>query len=168
MEPIETLIKAIKRIKEPRLFNSERGYQGQLKSELDRLLEVRDPQFDHPLVEEEYQKSAEHHGINLRPDIIIHIPFDRGVSPTRKHDNFLVILLKLAANEIKAFENFEALETICSGLNYPIGVAVNVRSNRLFLQKYAAKRKGPYRLVEVAVDLVEGRPVICDITRTIP
>jgi hypothetical protein len=99
--PLETLLSAINHIREPRLFLTERGYQGQLLVEFDKLLEGERDSIARPLVEQEYQKTADKHGITLRPDIIVHIPFERGVSPTRQHDNHLVILLNLAAKKKK-------------------------------------------------------------------
>lgn len=156
MDAIDTLIAAIKRIKEPRLFASERGYQGQLVSELDRLF--GDPgDIARPLVEQEYQKRAKVHGITFRPDIIVHVPFDRGVSPTRQHDNYLVIMLKLSANQKRANEDFAKLSAICSALDYPLGALVNVSSADLWLPHYPRKRGEKFKLHEFAITLRDGR-----------
>ena len=156
----ETLCLAIRQIREPRLFSTERGYQGQLATELDKLIEDQPDAILRPLVEQEYQKTAHAHRITLRPDIIVHIPFDRGVSPTRNYDNHLVILLKLAANQKKAEEDFADLETICSVLDYPLGVFVNITSRQVFLPEYHRQVKGPFGLREVAVDLQHGQPTL--------
>jgi hypothetical protein len=63
MDAVETLISAIELVREPRLFATERGYQGQLASELDRLLEAQGNEITRPLVEQEYQKRqrSRHH-----------------------------------------------------------------------------------------------------------
>jgi hypothetical protein len=160
MNAIKELVSAIDRIREPRLFSSERGYQGQLASELDRLLDVEPKGIMLPLVESEYQKRAKLHGIRLRPDIIVHIPFDRGVSPTRRHDNYLVILLKLGANQKKADRDFTQLSTICSALDYPIGAFINIASSDLWLPHYRAKSADTFTLYEFAITLNDGKPNI--------
>ncbi len=52
---------------------------------------------DYAIVEQEYQKQADLHGMTIRPDIIIHDPFN----PTRHHvrteGNLAVVELKLRA-----------------------------------------------------------------------
>jgi len=160
MEPLQILLSAIESIREPRLFETERGYQGQLAAQIDRFVGREPDRLLRPLVEEEYQKRADQHGIRLRPDIVAHIPFDRGLSPSRKDDNYMVILLKLRANQIKANEDFHDLETICSVLDYPLGVFVNIASETLWLPHYKRKRDAVFALFEVAVRLVDGKPAL--------
>jgi hypothetical protein len=110
-------------------------------------------------VEQEYQKRAKEHGITLRPDIV-HIPFERGVSPTRRYGNYLVILLDLSANQNDAQEDFGQLSTICSSLDYPIGAFINVASTDLWLPHYTAKIDDSFALYEFAVTLRDGCPQI--------
>jgi len=153
VDPIQALYIAITRIREPRLFSTERGYQGQLAAEIDKVIEGEPNSIERPLVEQEYQKTAELHGITLRPDIIVHVPFDRGVSPTRQHDNHLAILLKLAATKQGAEEDFKKLETICSVLDYPIGAFVNIASSDLWLPNYKRQSDKSFILHEIAVHL---------------
>jgi hypothetical protein len=160
MDLMRILLEAIGLVREPSLFRDERGYQGELKSKIDRLIDTKVPlaDFSTPLVQEEYQKRAERHGITLRPDLIIHVPFERGVSPTRKNDNYMVILLKRSAGWAKAKENFSNLEIICSGLNYPVGISINVASSKLWLPKLTPKIPSCFTLHEIAVKLVNGTP----------
>jgi len=158
--PLETLLSAINRIREPRLFLTERGYQGQLLVEFDKLLEGERDSIARPLVEQEYQKTADKHGITLRPDIIVHIPFERGVSPTRQHDNHLVILLNLAAKKKEAEEDFNQLEIMCSVLEYPIGSFVNIASSDLWLPNYTRKSDKKFTLHEIAVQLQNSEPQV--------
>jgi hypothetical protein len=153
MKPLEMLSLAIARIKEPRLFATERGYQGMLVAEIDKLIEAEPNSIERPVVEQEYQKTADRHGITLWPDIVVHVPFERGVSPTRRHDNHLVILLKLRATKSKANEDFKNLEIICSTLDYPCGAFVNVASSNLFLPSYTRESNKNFTLYEVAVCL---------------
>jgi len=139
---------------------TERGYQGQLAAEIDKLIDGETGGIERLLVEQEYQKTAKVHGITLRPDIIVHIPFDRGVSPSRQHDNHLVILLKLSASKKKAEEDFAKLETICSVLHYPIGAFVNIASLDLWLPKYRRRSHEHFVLHEIAVHLKNAEPKI--------
>jgi hypothetical protein len=111
-------------------------------------------------VEQEYQKRAIEHGITLRPDIIIHVPFGRGVSPTRRDDNHLVILLNLSAKRKEAEEDFGDLSTICSALAYPIGAFINIASTDLWLPYYTGTTDGSFELYEFAVTLRDGQPQI--------
>lgn len=156
MDACKTLISALERVREPRLFLTERGYQGQLATELDRLLDTQPEGIERPLVEQEYQKRAKVHGIRLRPDIIVHVPFERGVSPTRSHDNHLVIMLKLKANKKRADEDFAKLTTICSKLGYSVGAFVNISTSDLWLPTYPAPDGSTFSLYEFAVTLERG------------
>jgi len=158
MDPLQTLSIAISQIREPRLFSTERGYQGQLVTELDKLMEGEPGSIARPIVEQEYQKRAKLHGLKLRPDIIVHIPFDRGVSPTRRDDNHLVILLKLAAKKKKAEQDFKKLEMICSVLDYPVGAFVNITSSALWLPHYNRQSDKNFILYEIAVTLHDMEP----------
>jgi hypothetical protein len=49
MNVIKTLVSAIERVREPRFFSTERGYQGQLLSELDRLLDAEPDDLTWPI-----------------------------------------------------------------------------------------------------------------------
>ena len=164
---MEPLLAALGKIKDPTLFADERGYQGELKSRLDRelALNISEDDFAAPQVREEYQKRADLHGIELRPDIIIHVPFERGVSPTRKDDNYMVILLKRCAGRTKAMKNFDSLETICSTLNYPVGVSINVAYPKLWIPELPPQVPSSFTLHEIAVALVNGKPAIQVATR---
>ena len=69
-------------ITEPRFFATERGFQGELLAELRaRLHEAYFP--GDPVVEQEYQKRMREHDIRIRPDLIVHIPFERGLTRVR-------------------------------------------------------------------------------------
>ncbi len=160
MDAIKTLVSAIERVRESRFFSTERGYQGQLVAELDHLLGGESGELTRPIVEQEYQKRAKLHGITLRPDIIVHIPFERGVSPSRRYDNYLVVLLDLSANQKEAEEDFGQLSTICSKLDYPIGAFVNIASTNLWLPDYGGKTDDSFILHEFAVTLHDGCPQI--------
>ena len=167
MDFMKPLLFALEKIKDPTLFADERGYQGELKSRLDRILSLDIPEDDFaaPQVREEYQKRAKAHGLRLRPDIIIHVPYERGLSPSRKHDNYMVILLKRAAARSKSLQNFRSLERICSILNYPVGVSINVAYSKLWLGELSPDIPNSFTLHEIAVTLENGKPMIRIATR---
>lgn len=160
-------LEALRKIKDPTLFLDERGYQGEFKSKLDPILATHfDPDdFATPQVRLEYQKRAHAHGIILRPDVIIHVPFERGVSPSRKHDNYVVMLLKRAPSRKKAMENFDSLEVICASLEYPIGMSISIGSSKKWLPEVPPEIPSNFVLHEINVTLEKGVPKIEIATR---
>ena len=66
---------ALEAVTAPRFYESERGYQGALLGELKRVIPEHLLPAD-TIIEQEYQKRLKTHGLNIRPDIIIHDPFD--------------------------------------------------------------------------------------------
>ena len=70
-----------------------------------------------PIIEQEYQKRAKNHGIDTRPDLIIHIPFDRGATGRRREGNFVAIEIKRGSKDIE--HAFESLQKIHEALDYP-------------------------------------------------
>lgn len=131
---IGIIAEAIKKIRSPRLFSSERGFRGQLQANLDRLLRENNLISNRTLAEEEYQKTIPDHGISHRPDIIIHIPFEEGITKTRREGNFVVFELKLRANQNDALDDFIKLNDYITILNYPLGIFVNVGSEKSFIE----------------------------------
>ena len=106
----------------PRLFQTERGYQGALLAQLDRRLRLP----DHAIVEQEYQKQAGLHGITIRPDIIIHEPFEPARHDARTEGNLAVLELKLRATPVEAVADFESLGMMLNILRYRFAVFVNI------------------------------------------
>ncbi len=101
-------MEALLTIREPRFFDTERGYQRELLAELRNRLGGAGLPGD-PIVEQEYQKTIPHHGLTIRPDIIFHIPFERGVSDSRREGNFVAVELKRRASRRQAEDAFENL-----------------------------------------------------------
>jgi hypothetical protein len=90
------LQQALENIREEQLFNDERGFQGALLQELGkRLPEGMRP--EDPMLQQEYQKRMFRHGIRIRPDIIIHVPFERGVAGSQEEGNYVAMELKRRA-----------------------------------------------------------------------
>jgi len=149
----------IRAITDKRYFSTERGYQGQLLAELSRRMASIKRIFpSEPNVEQEYQKTMDKHGITIRPDIIIHIPYEREVSKNRGSNNFIVIQIKLNASESRAMEDFRKLNLMLEKLNYPLGIFLNINSTKTFYDSYSGDYKG--RLHCFAVRLVNKEVVL--------
>lgn len=123
-------------ITEGRLFQTERGFQGQLVAELAKNLNRDAIWPDNPIVEEEYQKRAKDHGTTIRPDLIIHVPFDRGLHDSRRDGNYVVIQLKRNASADAASKDFADLDFMFRELRYELGIFVNVDSGVTFFDRY--------------------------------
>ncbi|MHB1544692.1 MAG: hypothetical protein ACYCSO_08680 [Cuniculiplasma sp.] len=148
---------ALRHINEERSFQDERSFQGALVQELARRLE-RGARQDDPIIEEEYQKRLPAHGIRIRPDIIIHVPFERGLATDRHEGNFVAIELKRRASAKKASSAFESLVLMKEALRYPLTIFINVDSEHTFHElcpKIIADQT-----VCFAVRLENGSPVI--------
>src|SRR5262245_54107958 len=117
---------ALAAISEPRLFATERGYQGELATQLTSRLPLARIWPGQPLVEQEYQKRAKLHGLRERPDIVIHVPFERGGLTNRKQGNFAVIELKRCASRRQAYRDFQKLAKVVRVLSYRYGIFINV------------------------------------------
>ncbi len=126
---LNTLQKALENIHDENLFHDERGYQGALAQEL-RLHHVNALFSGNPAIQEAYQKTLAHHGIRIRPGIIIHIPFERGETEGRYQGNFVAIELKRHAGEKEAREAYSNLEKLKNSLGYPLTIFINIDSNQ--------------------------------------
>ncbi len=151
------LQQSLENIREPRLFETERGFQGELLANLRHRLEfVALPGA--PIVEQEYQKTIPVHGLNFRPDIIVHIPFERGKVERRDQGNFVAMELKLRSSENEAREDFAKLEQMQKVLGYPLTIFINIDSELTYgnaLPEAIAEQTVCY-----AVRLEEGAPVV--------
>jgi hypothetical protein len=153
---LESTDQAMRHLTAPRFFRSERGYQGWFYCHLQRELDRRGLLVEPCILEMEYQKSRRH-GMEQRPDIILHIPAEESGAHVAEN-NFVVWALKLNATEAKAAEDFTNLDEIIGGLGYRIGIFVNVASTRTFARSYS----GGYadRIFMVAVTMENGTPVL--------
>ena len=147
---------ALAAIQEPRLFETERGYQGALLAEIhQRLVHAGLP--GDPIIEQEYQKTLPHHGITIRPDLIIHVPFKRGLN-RRTEGNFAAVEIKLRATRADADEDFRSLETLHSTLAYPLTIFLNIDSSSTHADRCPKSIAG--QTVCFAVRLCEQKPVV--------
>jgi hypothetical protein len=152
---LAVLGEALADIREPRFFKTERGYQGELLAALKTRL--RDAKFHgDPIVEQEHQKRIVPHGIRIRPDLIIHIPFDRGVTKRRAEGNFVAIELKRNKKEVaEAFDNLRKLK---EHLKYPLTVFVMIDSANTYAD--LCPEIIAAQTVCFAVRLEEGHPIV--------
>lgn len=140
MDPIlQAIHESLLAINNPRFFETERGFQGELSSELRNRLPAFELQG--AIVEQEYQKRQKAHGFNIRPDIIIHIPFEGSGFSKRDEGNFVVIELKHKAAKSEAVEDYNKLSKMCEVLNYPFGVFVNIQSDQTYFENFEGKYK---------------------------
>ena len=146
-------------IKNPRFFESERGFQGELLA----LLKQRIPNEALPegaLLEQEYQKRLGSHGLKIRPDIIIHEPFDPERHQDRTKGNYAVIELKLTANPNEAAGDFKSLSDMVTILQYPLAIFINIASTETYIHLAPEQAKG--HLVCFATTLSNGRAVVVE------
>jgi hypothetical protein len=121
------LQQVLESITEERTFQDERSFQGALLQELARRLE-RGVLPNDPIIEEEYQKRLPAHGIRIRPDIIVHVPFERGLTERRDQANFIAIELKRRASPKKANKAFQNLTVMKQALRYRLTIFINIDS----------------------------------------
>jgi hypothetical protein len=152
---LATVLEALKSITEPRFFETERGYQGELLAMLRPRLANADFPGD-PIIEQEYQKRFSDHGITIRPDLLIHIPFGRGKTEDRKHGNFVAVEIKRRSADVK--EAFESLQMISKALEYKLTVFINIDSDETHADLCPASIA--QRTVCFAVRLQDGTPMI--------
>jgi hypothetical protein len=154
MMPLDELLacvtESLAAITAPRLFQTERGYQGALLAQLDQRLQLP----DYAIVEQEYQKQANLHGLTIRPDIIIHEPFDPGRHGARTEGNLAVFELKLRATAAEALADFGSLESTLRVLGYRFGIFVNIDAAVTHAELVPANISG--RIVCFAVALANG------------
>jgi len=143
---------ALLSVRNPQFFETELGYQGELLAELrTQLPGVGLP--DDAIVQQEYQKRFKAHKINVRPDIIIHVPTPPGGN--RKRSNFVVFELNRQSGPTETQEDFDNLDTVLRALKYRAAVFVNIASG----QTQAIHYHGTFqdRLHCFAVRLTKGQ-----------
>ena len=142
----------------PRYYETERGFQGELYAEMRNRLgdSILPPGAQ---LEQEYQKTLCAHGLDIRPDIIIHEPFDERRHAARHAGNHAVIELKLAASKRAASKTFESLVAMIDVLHYPLGIFVNINSDVTFTEQIPMTYED--RIVCFAVLLgAQGKPAV--------
>jgi hypothetical protein len=154
---VNATIIALRDIRNPRLFKSERGYQGELYCKLRTILDDQHILNEDRILEMEYQKVVGRHGTDQRPDIILHVPQELRRADLSEY-NFAVWALKKAATPAKAKEDFENMDLMFDLLGYPLGIFINISSEAHQLQHYAGKHRT--QIIAFAVSLKENKVVI--------
>ena len=141
----------------PRLFETERGFQGQLLVELSKRLLLP----DQAIIEQEYQKRLKVHGLTVRPDIVIHEPFDSSRHLSRTSGNIAVVELKLNASAAQATSDFSSIAAMLKALNYSVGIFVNIGSTETHEKLVPEDAKG--HIVSFAVSFTEGKARVIEV-----
>lgn len=132
---IDATIQSLCSVKNPRLFCTERGFQGEFFCLLQKILKEQGIVDENCILEMEYQKSVRH-GTQQRPDIILHVPVEISRT-TVTENNYAVWALKRNASVKSATDDFEKLNDMFSILTYPMGFFINIDSMSHHLDSYS-------------------------------
>ncbi len=155
---ITAVRQSLRAISHPHFFNTERGYQGELLAELRKRLPRLKINKGRAVIQQEYQKTRQDHGIRLRPDLLIHEPFDSRHHRDRTQGNYAVFELKRLSTPKKAQDDFCSLFQLMKALNYPLAFFVNIDSGTTHIAH--APSNMPGRLIAFAVKLIDGHVVL--------
>lgn len=151
-EILQAIRDSLSVVSHPRFYRTERGFQGEFGAELRNRLPGR--VLDDYFVEHEYQKTLKDHGITIRPDLVVHIPYEGSGFASRAEGNCAVIEIKLKASKARALDDFAHIAEMCEKLDYSLGVFINIGSHQTFLDEYQGPHK--QRIRAFAIRLVEG------------
>lgn len=145
-------------ITHPRFFETERGYQGELLAALRNrfLVPVMSPRA---ILEQEHQKVFALHGTNIRPDIIIHEPFDAQRHRSRREGNHAVVELKLRSTAAEARGDFASIEQMFRLLDYRLGAFVNIDAEETYAEVLASSLRGLVTCFAVMLDR-DGKVIV--------
>jgi hypothetical protein len=128
---LDYLTIALCAITTPRFYETERGFQGALQGELMRVI-PEDFLPAEAIIEQEYQKRLLVHGLTIRPDIILHDPFDPSRHRSRRDGNIAVMELKRAATAENAATDIGNLVRMMEILEYPLAIFLNIASEATY------------------------------------
>jgi hypothetical protein len=157
MEEILTrTLNALKNILVPRFYVTERGFVNNFSHELE--LQIADLNLfpEHTIIEAEVQKRLnDHYGVRQRPDLLIHIPIETGLTHNANENNFVVYGFKLNGNNNFSMQDFAKLDEMFNALHYQIGIFININAYpNTFLQNYNGDFKD--RIHEYSIGLING------------
>jgi hypothetical protein len=141
---------------------NERGYVTEFCRHLSPLLRESNLYPDHTILETEVQKRRyDHFGVTQRPDLLIHIPIETGLTDQPNENNFVVYAFKRNGNLARTNIDFSNLDEMFRVLNYEIGIYINIgRFPEVFLHNYEGIYKT--RIHEFSIGLDSEREVqIC-------
>ena len=136
---VELVIEALGGVRNSRFFETERGYQGDLIANLKRVLDAHQSEYEildmnEVIVEQEYQKTLERHGLRYRPDIIVHRPAT-GDGDVRE-GNVCILECKLEATVHQARQDFRKMDQFFEVLHYRQEIFININSENAFGEEY--------------------------------
>lgn len=155
---LNAIVASLSSVIAPHYYEDERGFQGELYAQLqNRLRDMVLPEG--AMLREEYQKKLGQHRLKIRPDIILHEPFNPNRHRGRDDGNHAVMELKRRATQRTADDAFESLIAMIATLNYGLGVFINVDSSRTWAELTPEAYRS--RIVCLAVFLGEnGAPQV--------
>jgi hypothetical protein len=152
-ELLNVIAAALTSVTDPHYYEDERGFQGEFYAQL--RLRLRDMALpEGTLIREEYQKRLAEHGLRIRPDIILHEPFDPGRHRGRDEGNHAVMELKRRATPGTAADAFTNLVAMIDVLNYPLGVFINIDSPKTWTESVPEAHRA--HIICLAVHLDEN------------
>jgi len=156
MSIIRLSIQAIKQITNQRYYSNERGFVAQFYRHLSPLVEGSGLYPPQTILETEVQKRRHDHlGVRQRPDLLIHIPIEIGITERPYENNFVVYAFKRNGNERMAISDYNNLEQMFGILHYEIGFFINIgRFPEVFLHNYNGEYKS--RIHEFSIGLGDG------------
>lgn len=147
---LDVIAAALASVTDPHYYEDERGFQGEFYAQL--RLRLRDMVLpEGALLREEYQKRLAEHGLRIRPDIILHEPFDPARHRGRDEGNHAVMELKRRATPGTAADAFTNLVAMIDALHYPLGVFINIDSPKTWAESVPEAHRT--RIVCLAVHL---------------
>lgn len=157
-ELLTVIVAALTSVTNPHYYEDERGFQGEFYAQL--RLRLRDMALpEGALLREEYQKRLVEHGLRIRPDIILHEPFDPDRHRGRDDGNHVVMELKRRATPGTAADAFTNLVAMIDTLNYPLGVFINIDTPKTWAESVPEAHRS--RIVCLAAHLDRnGEPLV--------
>lgn len=155
-EILERTLNALKEILNPRYHSTERGFVPHFYHHLELQILGQNLFPEGTIIEAEVQKRLnEHYGIRQRPDLLIHIPIETGLTDNADENNFVVYGFKLNGNNQISLDDFAKLDEMFEGLNYEMGIFININSYpNTFLQNYTGNFRD--RIHEYSIKLNNG------------
>ena len=160
MEIVNRTISALRQITVPRYFRTERGFVTEFYCQLTKQLEQVDLFPANTILETEVQKNrTAHYGLTQRPDLLIHIPIETGLTQNANENNFVVFAFKLGGKPSRVQSDYEKLEEMFHHLNYEIGIFINIGAYpTTYLESYKGNFKD--RIHELSIATTNGETKI--------
>ena len=155
-EILNRTILALKAITVPRYHTTERGFVDEFSHQLKLQIANLNLFSEHAIVEAEVQKRLNHHyGVRQRPDLLIHIPIEAGLTENANENNFVVYAFKLNGNNNLTLKDFAKLNEMFQALNYELGIFININAYpNTFLENYVGEYRN--RIHEFSIRLHNG------------